>query len=617
MINNCPSMKSFLSFYLRYILFFLGIQMIFNITFLLIYQDLAQNIGMWDQLLALVYGLKLDVSLTGYILILPTFLLILFSIFRRGIFKIMIGLYTFLILLCLTPAYFSNLIIYRYWNFPIDRSIFYYISTPADMVASLSPLSLIFSLGTIILVIYASYFLAYKKWVAKPLSVPQKREWLTAALFFVILPSLILPIRGGFAKSPMTSGSVYFHENAFINHSAINPVWNLFYTIVEGDKLTQSANFFPDKEVQDIMKELYGNGENHFQVLNTKSPNIILVLLESFAQPVITELGGNGKAAPNFNKLIPEGIFFNNFFASGGLTSWAIGATLAGYPSLPGTCILYYESKAQKVPILSKKLKSSGYKSAFLYGGDIDFAHIRSFLVMGGFESIISDKDFPRSIPRSSWGVPDHYLFQRLIDEADEVSSPFFHMLLTLSSHTPFDVPMEPVFPGSNHLAMYENSIYYTDQALGEFIKTAKTRDWWDQTLIILMADHGCRIGNMRADEKKRFSIPMLWLGGALEVSDTMITKYGSQTDLPVTLLNQIGLPGDDFIFSKDILSEDTESFAYYTFNDGIGFLHDSSYMVYSLVTGDYLLNENSDSARKYDPGLAYLQFLLNDFNNK
>jgi len=263
------------------------------------------------------------------------------------------------------------------------------------------------------------------------------------------------------------------------------------------------------------------------------------------------------------------------------------------------------------------KLKSSGYSSKFLYGGDIDFAHIRSFLVTGGFENIISDKDFPRSIPRSNWGVPDHVLFKRLIDEADDASSPFFQVLLTLSSHTPFDVPMEPVFPGSDHLTMYLNSIYYTDQALGEFISDAKTRDWWDQTLIIFMADHGFRAGNMRADDKMRFSIPMLWLGGALTVRDTVITKYGSQTDLPLTLLNQIGLPGEDFGFSKDMLSEDSKSFAYYTFNDGIGFIGYIFIRVDRLVTGDYCLNERCYSDGKNDPGLAYLQYLLKDFNDK
>lgn len=591
--------------------------MIFNIAFLLVYQDFAQDIGIWDQLLALVYGLKMDISLTGYILLFPTLVLFLFSIFRTNILKIIVGIYTFLILLCLIPAYFSNLIIYKYWNFPIDKSIFDYISTPADMVASLSPWSLIFSFGTIILMIYALYFHAYKKWVSTPLAIPQKRNWLTAALFFIILPSLILPIRGGMATSPLTSGSVYFHKNTFINHAAMNPVWNLFYSMVEGKKLIEPVDYYSDQEVQDIMDELYDNGKSHLTVLNTKSPNIILILLESFAQPVITELGGNGEAAPNFNHLIHEGIFFNKFFSSGSLTSWALGAVLSGYPSLPGTCILYHESKAQKLPNLNHKLKSAGYSSAFLYGGDIDFAHIRSFLVMGGFENIISDKDFSRSIPRSSWGVPDHYLFQRLIEEADHASSPFFHMLLTLSSHTPFDVPMEPVFQGSGHLALYQNSIYYTDQSLGDFIRTAKTRDWWDQTLIIFMADHGARIGNISADEPRRFNIPMLWLGGALTLSDTVITKYGSQTDVPVTLLNQIGLPADGFKLSKDLLSEDSNSFAYYTFNDGIGFLSDSSSMTYSLITKDYLVDERSPSAKTRDAGLAYLQYLLDDFINK
>ena len=131
------------------------------------------------------------------------------------------------------------------------------------------------------------------------------------------------------------------------------------------------------------------------------------------------------------------------------------------------------------------------------------------------------------------------------------------------------------------------------------------------------MADHGCRIGNTTAHARERFSIPMLWLGGALSVRDTVISKIGSQTDLPVTILNQLGLPGDDFKFSKDLLSEDSKSFTYYTYNDGIGFLSDTSYSVFSLVTNDYLVKQNSDFAGTKDAGLAYLQFLFDDFNSK
>jgi phosphoglycerol transferase MdoB-like AlkP superfamily enzyme len=242
---------------------------------------------------------------------------------------------------------------------------------------------------------------------------------------------------------------------------------------------------------------------------------------------------------------------------------------------------------------------------------------MRSFLVSEGFDRIISDSDFPGSMPQSNWGVHDEYTFQELIRITDQASEPFFHVFLTLSSHTPFDVPMEPVFEGSDDMTRYENAVYYTDRALGDFILTAKTKDWWDHTLIILMADHGSRIGNITAHEQRRFNIPMIWAGGALAVTDTMICKYGSQTDFPVTLLNQVGLGLNDFKFSKDMLSEDSRSFAYYTFNDGIGFLGDSTYSVYSLTTGEYLIKEGSATGEKTDPGLAYLQSLLVDFNSR
>ena len=610
-------MKSGLLFYLRYILFFLGIQILFNIVFLIVYHELAKEAGFQAQVLSLVHGLKLDISLTGYIMMLPTLLMIVFSILRKEIIRKITGIYTFLILAMLVPAYIANLVIYGYWNFPIDKSIFAYLSTPADMAASVSPLLLILLLGVIALVIYGLHFQIYRKWVSAPLSVPGKRSWPAAGLFLLIFPALILPIRGGLGTSPILVGSVYFHENTFINHAAVNPVWNLFYTMVEGDKLSQSIDFYTDEEVSEIMDELYEPGAPPIKVLNTDTPNIIIVLLESFGQPVITRLGGYGEAAPAINRLISEGIFFDHFYSTGSMTDRALGGVLGGYPGVPGTCILYYEGKAQQIPRLNTILKSEGYSSAFLYGGDIDFGHFRSFIVMGGFDEIIDDKYFPHSIPRSSWGVPDHYLFELLAGKADKASSPFFHVMLTLSSHTPFDVPMEPVFPGSDHLSKFYNSVYYTDQALGKFIETAKTRDWWKETLIILMADHGCRVGNTTAHAKERFNIPMLWLGGALSVRDTVISKIGSQTDVPATLLKQLNLPGDDFKFSNDLLSANTKSFTYYTYNNGIGFLTDTSYSVYSLVTKDFLVKQNSGNAGTVDAGLAYLQFLFDDFNSK
>ena len=607
----------FLTFYLRFVLFFMIIHTVFRAVFLIVYHDLGKNVGIGDQFLALVYGLKLDASLTGYILGLPTLILAVFSMIRMNIFKKILGAYAFLIILILIPTYITNLVVYRYWNFPLDRSVLDYLSTPAEMLASIETGALVLLFLIITLIIYGLYFQIYLKCIHKQLKTPPRRSFLAAGLFFLTFFSLILPIRGGLATSPINTGSVYFHQSSLINHSAVNPVWNLFYSFTSESKQTSSGNYYPDHEVQEVLDELYCTEESHTNILNTTTPNIILVILESFGNQVIANLGGDESAAPNLNNLIREGIFFNNFYASGTYTDRAMGAVLAGYPSLPVASILRIESKAQTLPRLDQRLKTAGYTNTFLYGGDIDFGHIKSFVLMGGFDKTISDKDFPPSFSTSNWGVPDHILFQRLAQEADNAKYPFFQVLLTLSSHPPYDVPMEHIFPGSDQTSKYKNSVFYTDQSLGDFIETAKTKDWWNQTLIIFLADHGSRIGNITAFEKKRFNIPMLWVGGALAIKDTIITRTGSQTDLPVTLLNQLKLPYEDFMFSKDLFSTHSKSFAYYTYNDGIGFLYDSSFSIFSLITGKYLQRDHSDSARTVDPGLAFFQYLVKDYNER
>ena len=610
-------LKPYMYFYFRYIVFFLAIQMLFRIIFLVVYQNLAQGVGIWDQFLALVYGMKLDASVTGYILLFPTLALIIFSILSIDIFKKIIGVYTFLILLLLVPAYFTNLVIYKYWKTPLGSSVLDYLSTPKEMVASISTMYLLFLILMIVLLIYTLHFKIYRTWGSRPLDAPRKKSPFAAAMFFIILPSLILPIRGGLATSPINTGVVYFHQNTFVNHAAVNPVWNMVYSITEKDKLSNSEHYYPDDKVRAFMDDLYEAGESTRMVLNTPRPNVILIILESFGQPFIIELGGDGSAAPKLNEYLHEGVFFKNFYSSGEYTDRAIGAILAGYPSLSKACIIRYESKGQKLPRLNLALKKAGYTSSFLYGGDIDFGHIRSFLVMGDFGNIISDKSFPASLSTSNWGVPDHHLFQRLIEESDNASSPFIHILLTLSSHSPYDVPMETVFAGSDQLNKFKNSVYYTDRSLGEFIETAKTKDWWKQTLVVLVADHGCRLGNMTSYEKRKFNIPMLWLGGALNTRDTIINNIGSQTDIPVTILKQLGLPSEDFQFGKDLFSNDSKSFAYYAYNDGIGFLLDSSHSIYSLIQEEYLQNDYPDSSLGLDPGLAFLQYLVSDFKEK
>jgi hypothetical protein len=108
----------------------------------------------------------------------------------------------------------------------------------------------------------------------------------------------------------------------------------------------------------------------------------------------------------------------------------------------------------------------------------------------------------------------------------------------------------------------------------------------------------------------------MLWIGGAVSSKGLKITKTGSQVDIPLTLLHQLGLEGD-FPFGKDLLSDGSDSFAFYTFNDGFAFFTDSSGYIYDNVLGNAVLKSGMDPERAGDLGKAYLQVSFEDFLNR
>ena len=186
--------------------------------------------------------------------------------------------------------------------------------------------------------------------------------------------------------------------------------------------------------------------------------------------------------------------------------------------------------------------------------------------------------------------------------------------MLSLSSHEPFDVPF-----GNKKLmgedALFLNSCAYTDSCLGNFIQQAKNKSWWNNTLIIITADHGHRFPfNSSNYEKGKFKIPMLWLGGA--VANAMrIGKMGSQTDIASTLLGQLRVADPHFIFSKDLFSLTTNSFAVYSFNNGFGYLSPTTEMVYDFDLRNYLKPYGNE--KDVLNGKAYMQVLFNDYNNR
>jgi phosphoglycerol transferase MdoB-like AlkP superfamily enzyme len=288
-------------------------------------------------------------------------------------------------------------------------------------------------------------------------------------------------------------------------------------------------------------------------------------------------------------------------------------AVLAGYPAQPAQSIIKEPKKTQSLPGLVRILMDKGYSSSFWYGGEINFANFNSFVISSGFSDIITEKNFNPADYNSKWGVHDHILFKTLRDSMTKVKEPFIKVVLTLSSHEPFDVPMKPVFAGSDDKTKYRNSVYYSDKALGSFLDWAKETSWWKNALIVMVADHCARFSDMPNYEPVSFRIPMIWVGGAVEKKGILVEKLGSQVDIPTTILNQLGLAGS-FPFGKDLLSDRSKSFAFYTYNEGFGFLTDSSAVGFDLKSRTPMLMKGKNPESGELKGKAYLQVLFNDY---
>ncbi|MBI5008054.1 MAG: LTA synthase family protein [Bacteroidia bacterium] len=317
---------------------------------------------------------------------------------------------------------------------------------------------------------------------------------------------------------------------------------------------------------------------------------------------------------PNINRYAREGILFSEFFASGTRTDKAMPAILNGYPAQPAQSIIKEPKKSQSLPSLVRILSEKGYNSSFWYGGEINFANFKSFVIGSGFRSIITKEYFDPESYNSKWGVHDHILFEALKDSMKNVKEPFLNVVLTLSSHEPFDVPMETVIKGDDNISKYKNSVYYADKTLGDFIEWAKQTDWWKNTLVIMVADHCGRVSETQpVFTTELFKIPMIWTGGAVKSGSRKIDKHGDQTDIPITVLNQLGI-NVVFPFGKDLLSDASNSYSFYTYNEGFGFVTDSSIYVYDHKLKNQVIKEGSGSDFAERAGKAYLQVLFDDY---
>ena len=595
-------------------------------VFLLYHHALASGCSLSDYLKVITHGLLLDCTMAGYLTALPL-LMTLVSIWLPGTFykKLLKGYFG--IMAVLIAAIFSvDVALYGYWGFRLDATLFFYLQSPKDAMASV-PLGQFFAqLG--MFVVYASGIY----WVLKKCIVPlfpetQVRKRLSGSLVVLLSGGILfIPIRGGVTTSTANVGMVYFSRNQFLNHSAINPCFSLIASLSKQQDFAAQFNFFPEEERKEVMETLsssprtgYGNEEDSMKpqtLLNTSRPNILIILMESFSANAVGAVGGDSVITPNLNRLSREGVLFTNMYANSFRTDRGIVSVLNGYLAQPTTSIMKYPAKSQTLPSIAKSLTNEGYIANMLYGGDINFTNMQSYFFGSGYSRITADRDFPITSRLSKWGANDDITFRNLYEDIKSRDNqvPWLTTFLTLSSHEPFEVPYHRL----DEMGLYPNSVAFTDSCIGHFIEKLKELPVWKNTLVIFVSDHGYPYPkDVTGYEPRRYHIPMLWIGGAVK-EPVVIDKLANQTDLAATLLNQLGIDHDAFTFSRNILSPDYPEYAFYTYSNGFGFIDSTGISVYDNEGKKTLIEtprEGSDLRLR--KGKALLQTLYDDLGNR
>lgn len=569
-----------------------------------------------DYLQVMVHGLQLDATVAGYLTVIPL-LLTLLSVWIPGRYITFILKGYFFIVACIISLIFVvDIALYPYWGFRLDATPLFYLQSPSDALASAPASTLI--LQTLVFVVYTyGIFWALKRFVLPLMPEQYVKKMFSNSVQLVLLGGILfIPIRGGVTTSTANVGMVYFSKNQFLNHSAINPCFSFLASLSKQQDFAAQYNYFSESQRSKIFKKLTNQpqGDSVPELLTTKNPNIILILMESFSANAIEVLGGEAGVTPNINRLSKEGILFSNMYANSFRTDRGIVAVLNGYLAQPTTSIMKYPAKSQTLPSIAKSLQKKGYTSDMLYGGDINFTNMQSYFFSSGYSKVTADRDFPLKSRLSKWGANDDITFAHLYQSMTDNSrkEPFFSTFLTLSSHEPFEVPY-------NRLKdPYLNSVAFTDSCLGDFIDKLKKLPLWNNTLIVLVSDHGFRYpASVKEHDPKRYHIPMLWLGGAIK-EPRVIANYGNQTDLAATLLYQLDLPHKEFTFSNNMVDSLQPAYAFYSYNNGFGFIDTTGVSVYDCESEKPLIiKPEAGNEIRLNNGKALLQTLYDDLGSR
>ncbi len=430
---------------------------------------------------------------------------------------------------------------------------------------------LILSLVTVI----ALLFYIFKKRKAFTYTFTEKTDFsrrivYTLIIIFVGIGSLYL----------LKNDDAEISDNNYINELSKNGVFS-FFTALKANELDYHKFYptLPDEEAYTILKkELKESGDTYTSTKfdnitrqisgkNTQHPNIVLVCIESFSADFLSKFGNTQNLTPIYEGLAKESLFFTNVFATGTRTVRGMEALTLSVPPTPGNSIVRRPNNDNLFSIATI-LKQKKYELSFIYGGDGYFDNMNAFFGGQGFTIVdrnrgnplpekihtqrinIEDKDVSFE---NAWGICDEDIYKQSIKRADlqyKQGKPFFQFVMTTSNHKPYSFPANKIdLPQGSR----EAAVRYTDFALGKYIKEAKTKAWFSNTVFVIIADHCANSAGKWEINTEKHHIPAI-VYNLPNHQKGEIDKLVSQIDIMPTLFSQLGWQYKTALYGNDIL---------------------------------------------------------------
>lgn len=541
-----------------------------------------------------------DLMVAAMLLAVP-WLVGLFALRRSGLrLRAWLTPYYIVMGLAVAAIIVADAVMYEYWQFKLGMVVLSYAASPEGATNSVS-LSYI--------IIRVSAFLLLALWTIIPciLMTPKKlptgnseRLWMRniSIIWLFLIVSGVLWMRQGdvYTTKP--------HPTQLANHAAVNPVYAFAKSVRLTKNYDRRYNLLSEEDRSDLFKGLYPEPANDVQdsLLTQQRPDILVVFIEGFGSRFVEELGGLPDVAPGWKRFIPEGIFWENYYSNSFRTDRGTVSAFSGWLSYTDIGLMRQAEMHSSLPSLARSLAKEGYETGYIYGGAMTNMGKRKYLEDMGFANLYDDTAFSSEEKSGCWGVNDSTALQKackLISEWKD--GHHFLVAQTLSSHEPWDVPYHRLDD------KILNAFAYTDYSIACMIDSLKQLPEWDNLLVIMIPDHGYLYKQSYKDPGF-FRAPMLWMGGAIKAARRMEVLM-NQSDIAATLLSQLGISHDEYIWSRNVLSQTyTYPFVYCNYPAGLLFADSTGTSIYDLDGNAVMTEEPADDGLRIVRAKAILQ---------